>query len=315
VKEKEKKKKKKKKKKVEEYDNKDSEILVPPSSTGSKQSQDNQQLERDFLESEQAPETKDDDWDPWGEKSTVAKAAAPPVQQAPPQDDFLAGFVFNNVPSQTGVKSNNDWDPFGSSSKQPPQTVAASAPPKAVHEKKPSVDLIDDFLSNITVTNTDNRNDFGMGNIKKKEAPPVEQKPKSLYDDPFSTLFSGAPEPQTVASSTTSPQLQVRPAPPPVQQNVPIHYPMYMNTYGASYGMAQPATAAQMNPYAPQYNMASQQAVNPFDTQVRTHVLPTMGQQMPYNNQPPAQMNAFNYQLAAFDITPPTQVSQDNPFS
>jgi len=318
VKEKEKKKKKKKKKKVDEYENKDSESKIktkPPSSTTSKQSQENLQLERDFLESEQAPDMKNDDWDPWGEKSTAAKAVEPPVQQAPPQDDFLSGFVFDNVPAQTENKSNNDWDPFGSSSKQPPEPVAAAAPPKALHEKKPSVDLIGDLLSNITANNTDNRNDFGMGNLKK-EAPPAEEKPKSPYNDPFSTLITGTTAPQPVASSTTSPQLQVRAAPPPVQQTVPVHYPMYMNTsYGAPYGMAQPASASQMNPYAPQYNMANQQAVNPFDTQVPTHVMPTIGQQMPYNNRPSAQMNALNYQLAAFDITPASQVSQDNPFS
>jgi len=316
---KEKKKKRKRKKKVDDYEKKDGESKTkskPPSSTGSKQSQENQQLERDFLESEAALETKDNDWDPWGEKSAEKKAAEPLVQQAPPQDDFLSGFVFD-TPTQTPNKSSDDWNPFGSSSKQTPEIAVAAAPPKAVHEKKQSVDLIEELLSNMNVTNTKNNHDLGIGRIETetKKAPPVKEKPKSPYNDPFSNLISSAPAPQPVASSTTSPQLQVRAAPPPTQQQpVPVNYPMYMNTFGPQYGMVQPAPAAQMNPYGPQYNMAPQQVVNPFDTQVPTNVGPMMGQ-MPFNNSPQVQMNAYNYQMAAFDIIPASQVSQDNPFS
>merc|ERR1711920_844212 len=231
-----KKKKKKKKRKVDEGETKDSESKTknkPPSSTGSKQSQENQQLERDFLESEAALETKDEDWDPWGEKSTEIKNAEPPVQQAPPEDDFLSGFVFD-APTQTTNKSNDDWDPFGSSSKQQPQTATAAAPPKAVHEKKQSVDYIEELLSNITVTNTQNNNDFVMKSLEtgKKKAAPAEEKPKPSYEDPFSTLITSTHAPQPVASSTTSPQLQVRAGPPPAQQPAPVHYPMYMNNFG-----------------------------------------------------------------------------------
>lgn len=319
----EKKKKKKKKKKIEDYETKDSESKTkskPPSSTGSKQSRENLQLERDFLESEPAGEKKDEEWDPWGEKATETKAVEPPSQQVPPQDDFLSDFCFDELPTQKANTSNDDWDPFSSSSKQPAETVAAAAPPQPVFENKQSVDLIEELLSNMGVTNTNKPTDFGMGSLEKKEtqpvSKPVEQKPKSTYNDPFSNLITSAPAPQPVASATTSPQLQVLAAPPSVQQQpASMHYPMYINTFGAQYGMAHSAPTAQMNSYAPQYNMASQQAVNPFDTQVPSNVGPMMGQHMPYNNQPPAQMNAFNYQLAAFDMTPASQVSQDNPFS
>merc|ERR1712060_51566 len=315
---KDKKKKKKKKKKVEDYETKDRESKTktkPPSSTGSKQSDENQKLERDFLESEAALETKDEDWDPWGEKSMEIKNTEPAVQPAPPQDDFLSGFMFD-APTQTTNKSNDDWDPFGSTSKQQPQTATAAAPPKAVHERKQSVDYIEELLSNITVTNTKNNNDFGMKSLEteKKKAAPAEEKPKPSYDDPFSTLITSTHTPQPVASATTSPQLQVRAGPPPAQQPAPGQYPMYMNSFGTQYGMAHPAAAAQMNPYAPQYDMAAPQAVNPFDTQVPTNVRPMMGQ-MSYSNPTPVPMNAFNYQMAPFELSPATQVSQDNPFS
>jgi len=320
VKEKKKKKKSKnkKKKKVENYETKDSESKTkskPPSSTGSKQSQENQQLERDFLESEAAMETKDEDWDPWGEKSIEIKNIEPPVQQAAPEDDFLSGFVFD-APTQTSNKSNDDWDPFGSTSKQQPQTATTAAPPKAVHEKKQSVDLIEELLSNMSVTNTKNNNDFGMESLEteKKKAAPAKEKSKSPYNDPFSTLISNTHAPQPEASTTTSPQLQVRAGPPPVQQPAPAQYPMYMNNFGTQYGMAQPPAAGQMNPYAPQYNMGAPQAVNPFDMHVPTNVRPMMGQ-MSYSNPTTVQMNAFNYQMAPFEISPATQVSQDNPFS
>jgi len=306
---KEKKKRKKKKKAVNEGEKKDSESKTKTKVSAPKEtkpSKDDQLLERNFLASESAAPKADDEWDPWGEKSNVPAKPAP-VAQAP-QADFLADFSFNPAPAVETTKSADDWNPFGTK-------PAAAAPPGPSSQRKPTVDLMTELISDIQVTKP--QNGFGVGMMASKEAPPapkpVQQKPKVAYNDPFSTLVNNVPASASTPAVKTSPMPQVRAAPQPVQQPPPMHYPMYMNTYAQQYNMAQPP--AQMNPYAPQYNMAAQQPMNPFGAQMPSNAGPMIPQNMPYAQQAPAHMNAYGYQLSSFDVTPASQVSQDNPFS
>jgi len=301
------KKRKKKKKKVEnEGEKKDGESKTKAKASTSvgKQSNDNQQLEPAFMEPGSAAPKVDDEWDPWGEKANVP-AKAPPVAKAS-QGDFLSDFSFDAAPTVAAKKNSGSWDPFGSK-------PSAAAPPGPTQIRKASVDLMTELISDMQVTKP--QDDFGLRSMESNKAPPAPkpavQKPKPVYNDPFSTLINNVPANQPVAK--TSPMPQVKAAPQPLQQSPPMHYPMYMGAYPQQYGMAKPA--AQMNPYPGPYNMASQQPTNPFGAHMPSNAGPMLSQNIPYVPQASAQMNMFGYQVPTFDITPASQVSQDNPFS
>jgi len=302
---KDKKRKKKTKKKVDQEDEKNHSESKTKSkgSSGSptgKRSQENQQLESAFLASETGAKDADDEWDPWGEKSNLPTKVAPAVQV--PQADFLSDFSFGTMPAVGANKINDNWDPFGSK----PSAAAACGPSNA---KKPSLDLMTELISDMQVNKP--QDNFGRGIMETKKSPretkPVQQKPKPVYNDPFSTFFNIVPANQPAAK--TSPIPQVRAVPQPTQHPPPMHYPMYMNTYAQSYGMAPPV------PYAAQYNMAPQQPMHPYGAQMPSNARPMISQHMPYGAQAPAQMNNYGYQLSSFDVSPASQVSQDNPFS
>jgi len=306
---KEKKKRKKKKKLETEGEKKNSESKTKTNVSAiklSKPPKDNQKLERGFLASESAAPKAEDDWDPWGEKSSVPAQAATAAQA--PKADFSSDFSFDSAPAIGANKSAKAWDPFGSN-------PAAAAQQGPSNQKKPSVDLLTQLISDMQVTKP--QNGFGLGMMASKEAPPapkpVQQKPKLAYNDPFSALVNNVPDSANKPAAKTSPMPGVRAAPQTTQQHPPMHYPIYMNTYPQQYGMVQPP--AQMNPYAPQNNMAAQQPMNPFGAQMPSNPRPMMTQNMPYAAQAPPQMNAYGYQLSSFDITPASKVSQDNPFS
>lgn len=293
----------KRKKKKKKDDESKTKHKATTSKVG-KQSNENQKLERASMDSESAAPKVDDEWDVWGEKANVS-AKAPPVAKAP-QGDFLSDFSFDAAPTVAAKTNSDSWNPFGSI----PSAVASPGP---TSERKSSVDLMTQLISDIQVTKP--QDDFGSRSMESNEAPPAPkpavQKPKPVFNDPFLTLLNNVPSNQP--SAITSPMPQVSAAPQPLQLSPPMQYPMFVGAYPQQYGMAQPA--AKMNPYPDQYNMPAQQPMNPFGAQMQSNPGPALSQNIPYVPQASAQINQFGYQVPTFDITPASQVSQDNPFS